>query len=161
MAKFLNTSATNFFLEELIKSAKERLILISPYLRLNDRIKELLEDKDIFDVLITNSTGEKINMFKECYELPDGFFCSNNTTQINTYFIFDKDFNQVLPDEKIVDYIVGFGCVIRKYVNNNKRYLLYNVKEKEFLKDHFLYYYEYNLRSYLFSETLDFASNQG
>ena len=46
MAKFLNTSATNFFLEELIKSAKERLILISPYLRLNDRIKELLEDKD-------------------------------------------------------------------------------------------------------------------
>ncbi|MGL3043831.1 MULTISPECIES: phospholipase D family protein [unclassified Acinetobacter] len=46
MAKFLNTSATNFFLEELIKNAKERLILISPYLRLNDRIKELLEDKD-------------------------------------------------------------------------------------------------------------------
>ncbi|WP_216940163.1 phospholipase D family protein [Acinetobacter sp. BY419] len=46
MAKFLNTSATDFFLEELIKNAKERLILISPYLRLNDRIKELLEDKD-------------------------------------------------------------------------------------------------------------------
>ena len=46
MAKFLNTSGTNFFLEELIKNAKERLILISPYLRLNDRIKELLEDKD-------------------------------------------------------------------------------------------------------------------
>lgn len=46
MAKFLNTSATNFFLEELIKNAKERLFLISPYLRLNDRIKELLEDKN-------------------------------------------------------------------------------------------------------------------
>ena len=46
VAKFLNTSGTNFFLEELIKNAKERLILISPYLRLNDRIKELLEDKD-------------------------------------------------------------------------------------------------------------------
>ena len=46
MAKFLNTSGTNFFLEKLIKNAKERLILISPYLRLNDRIKELLEDKD-------------------------------------------------------------------------------------------------------------------
>lgn len=46
MAKFLNTSATNFFLEELIKNAKERLILISPYLRLTDRIKELLEDKN-------------------------------------------------------------------------------------------------------------------
>ena len=46
MAKFLNTSATNYFLEELIKSAKDRLILISPFLKLNDRIKELLEDKN-------------------------------------------------------------------------------------------------------------------
>lgn len=46
MAKFLNTSATNYFLEELIKGAKDRLILISPFLRLNDRIKELLADKN-------------------------------------------------------------------------------------------------------------------
>ena len=46
MAKFLNTSATNYYLEELIKGASERLILISPYLKLNDRIKELLEDKN-------------------------------------------------------------------------------------------------------------------
>ena len=46
MAKFLNTSATNYYLEEMIKTAKDRLILISPFLRLNERIKELLEDKD-------------------------------------------------------------------------------------------------------------------
>lgn len=46
MAKFLNTSATNYHLEELIKSARDRLILISPFLKLNDRIKELLADKD-------------------------------------------------------------------------------------------------------------------
>jgi hypothetical protein len=46
MAKFLNTSATNYYLEELIKGATDRLILISPYLKLNDRIKELLEDKN-------------------------------------------------------------------------------------------------------------------
>jgi phosphatidylserine/phosphatidylglycerophosphate/cardiolipin synthase-like enzyme len=46
MAKFLNTSATNYYLEELIKSAKDRLILISPFLRLNDKLKELLEDKN-------------------------------------------------------------------------------------------------------------------
>ncbi len=46
MARFLNTSATNFYLEELIKQAQERLIIISPYLRFNERIKELLEDKD-------------------------------------------------------------------------------------------------------------------
>ncbi len=46
MAKFLNTSATNYYLENLIKSASERLILISPFLKLNDRIRELLEDKN-------------------------------------------------------------------------------------------------------------------
>lgn len=46
MAKFLNTSATTYYLEELIKQARERLFLISPYLKLNDRIKELLEDKN-------------------------------------------------------------------------------------------------------------------
>ena len=46
MAKFLNTSATNYFLEEMIKGARDRLILISPFLRLNDRIKELLADKN-------------------------------------------------------------------------------------------------------------------
>jgi phosphatidylserine/phosphatidylglycerophosphate/cardiolipin synthase-like enzyme len=46
MAKFLNTSGTNYFLEELIKDARDRVILISPFLRLNDRIKELLADKD-------------------------------------------------------------------------------------------------------------------
>ena len=46
MAKFLNTSATTYYLEELIKQAKERLWLISPYLKFNDRIKELLEDKN-------------------------------------------------------------------------------------------------------------------
>lgn len=46
MPKFLNTSATNYYLEELIKNAKERLILISPFLKINDRIRELLEDKN-------------------------------------------------------------------------------------------------------------------
>jgi len=46
MARFLNTSATTYHLEELIKQASERLILISPFLRFNERIRELLEDKN-------------------------------------------------------------------------------------------------------------------
>jgi len=46
MAKFLNTSETTWRLEELIKQTRERLIIISPFLKLNDRIKELLADKD-------------------------------------------------------------------------------------------------------------------
>ena len=46
MAKFLTTTGVSYRLEEIIKSAKERLIIISPFLRVNDRIKELLADKD-------------------------------------------------------------------------------------------------------------------
>lgn len=46
MAKFLNTTGTTYLLEELIKNAKEKLILVSPYLQFNSRIKELIEDKN-------------------------------------------------------------------------------------------------------------------
>ncbi|MCX6645102.1 MAG: phospholipase D family protein [bacterium] len=46
MAKFLNTTGTNYHLEILIKEAVERLIIISPYLKFNDKIKELLEDRN-------------------------------------------------------------------------------------------------------------------
>ena len=46
MAKLLNTSATNYFVEEMIIGASDRLILISPFLKLNDRMKELLADKN-------------------------------------------------------------------------------------------------------------------
>lgn len=46
MAKFLNTSAANYYLEEIVRRAHDRLILLSPFLKMNDRIKELLEDKN-------------------------------------------------------------------------------------------------------------------
>jgi hypothetical protein len=46
MAKFLNTSAANYYLEEIIRLARDRLVLISPVLKLNDRVKELLADKN-------------------------------------------------------------------------------------------------------------------
>jgi len=46
MAEFLTTSGITFRLEGLIKAAKEKLILISPFLRVNERIRQLIEDKD-------------------------------------------------------------------------------------------------------------------
>lgn len=82
MAKFLNTSATNYFLEELIKTAKDRLILISPFLKLNDRIKELLEDKNRLKIDIRIVYGknelqhEEINWLKELSFIRTSF-CKN------------------------------------------------------------------------------------
>ena len=46
MAEFLDTQGVSHRLSEIIKNAKERLVIISPYLRVNDRIKQLLEDKN-------------------------------------------------------------------------------------------------------------------
>lgn len=82
MAKFLNTSATNYFLEELIKSASDRLILISPFLKLNDRIKELLEDKNRLKIDVRIVYGkselqpEEINWLKELSFIRTSF-CKN------------------------------------------------------------------------------------
>ena len=70
MAKFLNTSGTTYHLEELIKNASDRLILISPYLKISDRIKELLEDKNRLKIDIRIVYGksdlqpEEINWLK-------------------------------------------------------------------------------------------------
>lgn len=82
MAKFLNTSATNYFLEELVKTAQDRLILISPFLKLNDRIKELLEDKNRLKIDVRIVYGknelqpEEINWLKELSFIRTSF-CRN------------------------------------------------------------------------------------
>ena len=82
MAKFLNTSATNYFLEELIKTARDRLILISPFLKLNDRMKELLADKNRLKIDVRIVYGkselqpEEINWLKELTYIRTSF-CKN------------------------------------------------------------------------------------
>jgi phosphatidylserine/phosphatidylglycerophosphate/cardiolipin synthase-like enzyme len=82
MAKFLNTSATNYYLEELIKDARDRLILISPFLKLNDRMKELLSDKNRLKIDVRVVYGkselqpEEINWLKELTYIRTSF-CKN------------------------------------------------------------------------------------
>lgn len=82
MAKFLNTSATNYFLEELIKDARDRLILISPFLKLNDRMRELLADKNRLKIDVRIVYGkselqpEEITWLKELTYIRTSF-CKN------------------------------------------------------------------------------------
>ena len=44
MAEFLDTTATSYHIERLLKGAREHIVLISPYLKLRPRIRELIED---------------------------------------------------------------------------------------------------------------------
>ena len=43
MAKFLDTTGVSYHLQQLINRANERLVLISPFLKINERIKQSLE----------------------------------------------------------------------------------------------------------------------
>lgn len=122
MAKFLNTSGTNFFLEELIKNAKERLILISPYLRLNDRIKELLEDKDRLKIDIRIVYGksdlhpdeikwmQKLDYVRVsfCKNLHAKCYISESECIISSLNLYE--FSQVNNNE--------MGILVRKYEDN-------------------------------------------
>ena len=46
MAQFLNTTGISYQLELIIKNAEDRLWLISPFLKVNQRIRQHLEDAD-------------------------------------------------------------------------------------------------------------------
>lgn len=59
MAKFLTTTSISHLLEEIIKKATKNLILVSPYLKLNARIKELLLYKMEAGVKIRVIYGKK------------------------------------------------------------------------------------------------------
>ncbi len=46
MSKYLRTSSISSTLDSLIRDAKEKVYIISPYLKLSDNMKELLNDKE-------------------------------------------------------------------------------------------------------------------
>ncbi len=59
MAKFINTRKAVSEIEELIKNAGEKLILISPYLKLSKDFKELLTYRSSKDKLTTIIFGKQ------------------------------------------------------------------------------------------------------
>lgn len=46
MAKFLSASATTYYLEHLLQDTTEQLIIVTPTLKLNERVQELLAQRD-------------------------------------------------------------------------------------------------------------------
>jgi phospholipase D-like protein len=52
MAKFLDTTGVSYHLQQLINRANDKLILVSPYLKLNERVKQALLDKEAFKINI-------------------------------------------------------------------------------------------------------------
>lgn len=46
MAQYFDSSGVNYQLNEIIKGATQQIILVSPYLQINDRIRQMLEVQD-------------------------------------------------------------------------------------------------------------------
>lgn len=120
MAKFLNTSGTTYHLEELIKKAVDRLVLISPYLQFNERIKELLEDKNRLkiDIRIVYGKSElspqEINWLKEL-------------TFVRTSFCKNLHAKCYLNEQECI--ITSLNLYEFSQVNNNEMGVLINKNE--------------------------------
>jgi phosphatidylserine/phosphatidylglycerophosphate/cardiolipin synthase-like enzyme len=111
MAKFLNTSATNYFLEELIKNAKDRLVLVSPFLKLNERIKELLTDKNRLKIDVRIVYGKN--------ELhPDEIRWLNELTYVRTSFCKNLHAKCYLNEEFCI--VTSLNLYEFSQVNNNE-----------------------------------------
>ena len=59
MAEFLDTTAISYQLEQLLKTAKRRIVLISPYMKLRPRVRELIEDAARLGVQVQIVYGKK------------------------------------------------------------------------------------------------------
>ena len=82
MAEFLTTTGVSYRLEEIIKNASERLVIISPFLRVNERVKELLEDKnrlkiDVRVIYGKNELRPEENNWLESMDFIRTSFCNN------------------------------------------------------------------------------------
>lgn len=115
MAKFLNTSAINYFLEEIINNTKERLILISPFLKLNDRVKELLSDKNRLKIDIRIVYGKS--------ELqPEEINWLNDLSYVRTSFCKNLHAKCYLNEESCI--ISSLNLYEFSQINNNEMGIL-------------------------------------
>lgn len=127
MAKFLNTSATNYFLEELIKDARERVILISPFLKLNDRIKELLSDKNRLKIDVRIVYGKNELQPKEISWL-------NELTYVRASFCKNLHAKCYINEELCI--VTSLNLYEFSQVNNNEMGVLFKrAEDSDLYKD--------------------------
>jgi phosphatidylserine/phosphatidylglycerophosphate/cardiolipin synthase-like enzyme len=82
VAKFLDTTGVSYHLQQLINQSQDTLILISPYLKINERLRQSLDDKDRMKIDIRVVYGknelqpDQINWLKSLKSVRTSF-CEN------------------------------------------------------------------------------------
>ena len=111
MAKFLDTTGVSYHLQQLINKANEKLVLISPYLKINDRIKQSLEDKNRLKIDIRVVYGKN--------ELqPDENNWLKSMTSIRSSFCKDLHAKCYLNENEAI--ITSMNLYEFSQVNNNE-----------------------------------------
>ena len=142
MAKFLTTTGVSYQLEEIIKNAKERLVLISPFLRVNERVKELLEDKDRLKIDVRVIYGKN--------ELqPEENNWLESMTSIRTSFCKNLHAKCYLNENAAL--LTSMNLYEFSQVNNNEMGLLVSKKEEPELYEEI---YEESMRIVRVSEEI-------
>ena len=80
MSEFLTTRGVSDRLEQIIKNANERLILISPYIKMHDHVKELLADQSRLPIEIDVVYGKERELDASESEL------LNSLSSVRTHF---------------------------------------------------------------------------
>ena len=103
MATFLNTSAINHQLEEIIKGSKGgRLLLISPYLKFNRQIKDLLADQvQIWKTTIYIVYGKTELRSEETKWLADNFVRTNFREHLHAKCYMNESYALVTSMESV------------------------------------------------------------
>jgi phosphatidylserine/phosphatidylglycerophosphate/cardiolipin synthase-like enzyme len=111
MAKFLDTTGVSYHLQQLINKANEKLVIISPYLKINDRIKQSLEDKNRMKIDIRVVYGKN--------ELqPDENNWLKSMTSIRSSFCKDLHAKCYLNEHEAI--ITSMNLYEFSQVNNNE-----------------------------------------
>jgi phosphatidylserine/phosphatidylglycerophosphate/cardiolipin synthase-like enzyme len=111
MAKFLDTTGVSYHLQQLINKASEKLVLISPYLKINERIKQSLEDKNRLKIDIRVIYGKN--------ELqPDENNWLKSMTSIRSSFCKDLHAKCYLNEKEVI--ITSMNLYEFSQVNNNE-----------------------------------------
>lgn len=111
MAKFLDTTGLSYHLQQLINKANEKLVIISPYLKINDRIKQSLEDKNRMKIDIRIVYGKN--------ELhPDENNWLKSMTSIRSSFCKDLHAKCYLNENEAI--LTSMNLYAFSQVNNNE-----------------------------------------
>jgi len=138
MAKFITTTEISYSIEKMIKGANDFIFIVSPYLKIHQRLKAVIEEKlsetnDYFQIIFVCKESEL--QYKNPDELkwlksqPKSKFYNSNNLHAKSYL---NEEQAIITSMNLYDYSqvnnIEFGLVIEK---NDEQY---NQIVKEVLK---------------------------